>query len=168
MSRLSLFDQKSDRKGYFSGLKTAQTQCSCGAECRFYEHCPEILGELYFRFGIRIIPENRYPLDPGGIKRICIFGTSGIGNLIMLTLMIRTLKAGIPDSKINVFVLPNGAKDVLEGSPFVDQVIVLDGKSKIGEIRHDFPDLAISATHKGFMRAKEAFRTGAFWRIGSV
>jgi len=132
----------------------------------FYEYCPEILGELYFRFGIKIIPENRYPLDPEGIKRICIFGTSGIGNLIMLTPMIRTLKAGIPDSKITVFVLPNGAKDVLEDSPFVDQVIVLDNKSKIGEIRHDFPDLTISATHRGFMRAKEAFRTGAFWRVG--
>jgi ADP-heptose:LPS heptosyltransferase len=132
----------------------------------FYKHCPEILGELYFRFGIRIIPENRYPLDPGGIKRICIFGTSGIGNLIMLTPMIRTLKAGIPDSKITVFVLPNGAKDVLEGSDLVDQVVVIDDKSKIGAIRHDFPDLAIAATHRGFMRAKEAFCTGAFWRIG--
>jgi len=134
----------------------------------FYEYCPEILGELYFRLGIRTIPENRYPLDPGGIKRICIFGTSGIGNLIMLTPMIRTLKAGIPDSKITVFVLPNGAKEVLEGSDLVDRVIVMDDKFKMGDIRHDFPDLAIAATHRGFMRAKEAFRTGAFWRVGFI
>lgn len=132
----------------------------------FYEYFPEILGELYFRLGIRLIPDGRYELDPDGIKRICIFGTSGIGNLIMLTPMIRTLRASIPDSKITVVVLPNGAKDVLDGSPLVDKVIEMDSKQIIKDIRHNFPDLTIAATHRGFMRAKEAFRTGAFWRLG--
>jgi heptosyltransferase-2 len=132
----------------------------------FYEYFSEILGELYFRLGVRLIPENRYELDSGGVKRIYIFGTSGIGNLIMLTPMIRTLRAGIPDAKITVIVLPNGAKNVLEGSPLVDNVIVMDNKQIFKEMRQDFPDLTIAATHKGFMRAKEAFRTGAFFRLG--
>ena len=132
----------------------------------FYEYFPEILGELYFRLGIRLIPEGRRELDSGGVKRIYIFATSGIGNLIMLTPMIRTLRAGIPDGKIHVIVLPNGAKDVLEGSPIVDDVIVMDSKKIFKDVRHDFPDLSIAATHKGFMRAKETFKTGAFWRLG--
>ncbi|HGJ63847.1 TPA: hypothetical protein ENS27_00495, partial [bacterium] len=132
----------------------------------FFEYFPEFLGELYFGLGIRLIPESKYELDPGGIKRIYIFGTSGIGNLIMLTPMIRTLRVGIPDGKIHVIVLPNGSKDVLEGSSIVDDVIVMDNKRIFRDIRRDFPDLAISATHRGFMRAKEAFRTGAYWRLG--
>jgi len=132
----------------------------------FFTFFPEILGEIYFRSGLRLVPERKYPIDVGGVKKIYIFGTSGIGNLIMLTPMIKSLRYGIPDAKIKVIVLPNGAKYVLEGSPLVDEVIVFDGKGKLREIRHDWPDLTIAATHRGFMRAKEAFRTGAFWRLG--
>lgn len=132
----------------------------------FYSYFPDPLGELYFRYGIRLVSEGKYPIDVGGVKRICILATSGIGNLIMLTPMIRTLRCGIPDAKITVAVLPNGAKDVIEGSDLVNEVVVLDDKHRFKEIRHDWPDLTIAGTHRGFMRAKEAFRTGAFWRLG--
>jgi hypothetical protein len=123
----------------------------------FYEYMPDMLGELYFRLNANLVPENRHPLDSGGIKRIYIFSTSGIGNLIMLTPMIQTLRQGIPDGVISVIVSPNGAKDVLEGSNFVDNIVTLDNKSVFKEIRQDFPDIAIAGTHGGFMKAKEVF-----------
>ncbi len=132
----------------------------------FYSFSPDLLGGLYFRFGINLVPEKKYPLDVDGIRRICIFATSGIGNLIMLTPMIRTLRGGIPDARITVVVSPNGAKDVLEGGDLVDGVVVLDSKRKLRKIRDDWPDLAIAATHRGFMRAKRAFRIGAIYRLG--
>ena len=84
----------------------------------------------------------------------------------MLTPMIRSLRRGIPDIRIAVAVSPNGAKDVIEDSDLVDEIVVLDSKRKLKEIRNDWPDLAIAATHRGFMRAKRAFRTGAMYRLG--
>jgi heptosyltransferase-2 len=132
----------------------------------FYSLSPDLLGGLYFRLGVDLVPEKKYPLDVDGIRRICIFATSGIGNLIMLTPMIRTLRSGIPEARITVVVSPNGAKDVLEGSDLVDEVVVLDSKRKLRKIRGDWPDLAIAATHRGLMRAKRAFRTGAIYRLG--
>ncbi len=132
----------------------------------FFTYFPEILGSLYFDMGLRLVGESKYPLDVRDIKSICIFGTSGIGNLIMLTPMIRTLRNGIPDAKISVVVLPNGAEYVLKDSDLVDDIIIYDSKKVLREIRHKWYDLAIAGTHRGFMRAKEAYRTGAFWRIG--
>lgn len=132
----------------------------------FFTYFPEILGGLYFDMGLRLVKESKYPIDVRDIKSICIFGTSGIGNLIMLTPMIRTLRNGIPDAKISVVVLPNGAEYVLKDSDLVNDIIIYDSKKVLREIRHRWYDLTIASTHRGFMRAKEAFRTGAFWRIG--
>lgn len=132
----------------------------------FFTFFPEILGSLYFDMGIRLVNESKYPIDIRDVKSICIFGTSGIGNLIMLTPMIRTLRNGIPDAKISVVVLPNGAEYVLKDSDLVDDIIIYDSRSVLRKIRHRWYDLTIASTHRGFMRAKEAFRTGAFMRIG--
>ena len=78
----------------------------------------------------------------------------------------RCLRSGISEAWITVAVSPNGAKDVLEGGDLVDEVVVLDGKRKLRKIRNDWPDLAIAATHRGFMRAKQAFRIGARYKLG--
>jgi heptosyltransferase-2 len=132
----------------------------------FYNHFPDVLSGLYFRLGINLVPEKKYPIDVGGVRKICIFATAGIGNLIMLTPMIRSLRSGIPDARITVVVSCNGARDVIEGSDLADEIVVLDGKRKLKEIRDNWPELAIAATHRGFMRAKRAFRTGAMYRLG--
>ena len=132
----------------------------------FYSYFPNVSGGLYFRLGVNLAPESKYPIDVGGVRKVCLFATSGIGNLIMLTPMIRSLRRGIPDVRITVAVSPNGAKDVIEGSDLVDEIVVLDGKRKLRRIRDDWPDLAIAATHRGLMRAKRAFRTGAMTRLG--
>lgn len=132
----------------------------------FYKFFPGVLGALYLRLGINLVSESKHHIDIGGVKRILIFATAGIGNLIMLTPMIRSLRRGIPDALITIAISPNGAKDVIEGSDLVDEIVVLDGKRKLKKMRDDWPDLAIAATHRGFMRAKRAFRTGARYRLG--
>ncbi|MBD3181621.1 hypothetical protein GF312_04960 [Candidatus Poribacteria bacterium] len=132
----------------------------------FYNYIPDLLGSLYFNFNLNLIPSRDHPLDIQDIKKICILATSGIGNLIMLTPMIRSLRRGISDAKISVLVAPNGARYVLEGGELVDQIFVLDDKKVFKKIREEWPDLTIAATHRGYMRAKRAFRTGAMYRIG--
>lgn len=132
----------------------------------FYKCSPGFLQSLYLHLGVNLVPESKYPIDIRGVKKVLIFATSGIGNLIMLTPMIRSLRSGIPDALITVAVSPNGAKDVIEGSDLVHEVVVLDSKRKLKRIRDNWPDLTIAATHRGFMRAKKAFRTGAMYRLG--
>jgi ADP-heptose:LPS heptosyltransferase len=132
----------------------------------YLNYTPSVSGMLYFRLGLNIIPESKYPLDVDGIKRICVMATAGIGNVIMLTPMIKTLRRGIRDGKITVVVATDSAKDVLEGSELVDQVILLNSKRSYKELRNDWLDLTIAATSRGFLRAKRAFRTGAMYRLG--
>lgn len=132
----------------------------------FLNYSPHILGALYFRLGLNLIPESKESIDPDGIKRICIMATAGIGNVILLTPMIRSLRRGIHNSKIVVVVATEGAKDVLEGCEFVDKVILLNSKGSFKAMRDEWLDLTIAATSRGFIRAKRAFRTGAMYRLG--
>lgn len=127
----------------------------------FYNHFPDLLSSLYFRLGINFVPEGKYPIDIGGVKRVCILASSG-NTLIP---MIRSLRRGIPDVRITVALPPDAVEDAMEESDQVDEVVVLDGKRALKEIRDDWPDLVI-ASHRGFMSAKMAFRTGAMYRLG--
>lgn len=133
----------------------------------FFDYIPEILGELYFRFGIDLIPENKDEIDIGGIKKVCVFATSGIGNLIMLVPMLRSLKNA--DVKVTVVVVSEAAAEIIQGSQIADEVVVYNKypkRSLFKKLRDEWYDLTIAATHLGYMRAKEAFRTGARNRIG--
>jgi len=132
----------------------------------FYKYFPDLLCGIYFRLGIRLVPEGKYPIDAGGVKKICVFAATDIGNVTALMPMLQSLRHGIPDARITIVVLPNGAKDVIEGSDLVDEIVVLDDGRKIKNIRDNWPDLTIDAAHEGFTSAKEAFRTGALWKLG--
>jgi ADP-heptose:LPS heptosyltransferase len=140
----------------------------------FYKCFPDLLGGLYFRLGINLVPESKYPIEIGGVKKVCILATSGPDNLTTLTPMIRSLRCAIPDVRITVVVSSDEAKDVIEGGDLADEIVVLDSsgqdarapKRKLKEIRGDWPDLTIDAAHRGFVSAKMAFRTGAMYRLG--
>jgi ADP-heptose:LPS heptosyltransferase len=129
----------------------------------FYNYFTDILGSLYFHLGINLVPEKKHPIDVGGVKKVCIFATEGIGNLTVLTPMIQSLRRGIPEVSITVVVSSDEMRDTIEDS---DLVVVLDSKRKLKKIRDDWPDLAIDATHRGYAGAKMAFRSGAMYRLG--
>ena len=81
----------------------------------FYKCFPDLLGGLYFRLGINLVPESKYPIDAGGVKKVCILATSDADNLTTLTPMIRSLRCAIPDAKITVVISSDEAKDVFHG-----------------------------------------------------
>lgn len=58
------------------------------------------------------------------IQRILILAWGGIGNIILLTPVLKNLRRIIPTSKICVVVNQNNSKEVLDGSPWVDCIIV--------------------------------------------
>ena len=132
----------------------------------FYSYAPNFLSTLYFRLGINLVPESSYPVDIGGVKKVCIFAMSELDGLATFEPMIESLRVGIPDIQIILVVSSDVVKDVLEGDDLADEVIVLDGKRKFRQIREDWPDLTIAASGSGFTHAKMAFRTGAMYKLG--
>ena len=61
--------------------------------------------------------------------RIVVRMPNWIGDVVMATPLVRTLRENLPRAHLAVLVLPSGAK-VLEGSAGIDQVIVYDRKGK--------------------------------------
>ncbi len=59
-------------------------------------------------------------------KRILILSLAGIGDTLMATPLIHELKINFPNSKIDVLVMWNGSKDVLERNPHINEIIHLN------------------------------------------
>jgi len=135
----------------------------------FFNYLPNILSNLYFKYGIRLVPVAKEEIDFGGVRRVCILAPSGIGNLVMLTPMLNSLRQAIPDVSITLVVASEAAKTLLDGTPLADEIIVMDGKKStktLKMVRNNWPDLTIAATHRGYMSAKTVFRTGARYKVG--
>ncbi len=58
-------------------------------------------------------------------ERILVFLPTWLGDVVMATPLVRALREAQPRSRLDVLVPPGGAR-VLEGVPYVDQVIVYD------------------------------------------
>ena len=128
-------------------------------------HCgPDILGGLYFRFGVNLVPEKKYPVDMDGVKRVCVLAAPDMDDLAALAPMIHSLRRSIPDVWITIAVSSDELRDMV--SELADEVVVLGGWRKFKGIRADWPDLTIAASTGGFAAAKMAFRTGARYRLG--
>src|SRR5512133_34845 len=54
--------------------------------------------------------------------KILIISLAGIGDTILATPLIRELRAGYPDARIDAFVLWSGSRDVLQGNPHINAV----------------------------------------------
>jgi len=85
---------------------------------------------------LRLVREHLCPHDSwrgevGSIRRIMISGQMGIGNMVMFTPFLRSLRAGFPKAHIAlVFTKRNGSEQIVKESPFVDEIIELDSAEK--------------------------------------
>ena len=61
---------------------------------------------------------------------ILLIGLNGIGNLILTTPLIKTLKRNFPKGKLTVLALPD-SKQAVENNPYVDSVIVYPAASNL-------------------------------------
>lgn len=73
---------------------------------------------------ILFLPRRLRPIPKEDIKRVVVLAWGGIGNVILLTPLLKNIRKAFPSADISVIVNPNGSGDALEGSPWVDHVIV--------------------------------------------
>ncbi|MBM3238459.1 hypothetical protein FJZ31_19370 [Candidatus Poribacteria bacterium] len=136
----------------------------------FYNYIPDLLSGLYFRCGIRLIRAAKEEIDLGAVKRVCVLANPGMGNILMLIQMLKTLRHAIDVLKLLVVVDSEASMNLLEQSALADKIFVLNDtvrKNKVlRQIRNEWPDLTIAATHPNYANAKIAFQTGAVYNIG--
>lgn len=103
------------------------------------------------------------------IRSVVVIRTDHVGDLVLSTPFLRTLRQGIPHARITA-LLPPYTHQVLEGSPLVDEVLVHDRKARLvalEQVRASHPDLAISLAPRS-RSYRLAWRTGARYRVGYV
>ena len=109
------------------------------------------------------------PLPLAEIRSVVVVRTDHIGDLVLSTPFLRALREGLPQARITALVPPY-IRQVLEGSPLVDRVMVhdRDGRPEALEaLRAERPDLAVSLAPRG-RSYRLAWRTGARYRVGYV
>jgi ADP-heptose:LPS heptosyltransferase len=136
----------------------------------FYNYIPDLLSGLYFRYGIRLIRAAKEEIDLGAVKRVCVLANPGVGNIMMLMQMLKAIRNAIDGLKLSVIVDSEASMNLLEKSSLADKIFVLNDtvrKNKVlRQIRNEWPDLTIAATHPDYAHAKTAFQTGAIYSIG--
>jgi ADP-heptose:LPS heptosyltransferase len=65
------------------------------------------------------------PLDVGTTRKVLIVRTDHLGDLVLSTPFIETVRRNLPRSRISALVTPY-IRPVLEGNPSLDEVVVLD------------------------------------------
>jgi lipopolysaccharide heptosyltransferase II len=108
------------------------------------------------------------------VEKILVVQTSFLGDVVLTTPLLAGIRRCLPKSHIAVLCTPRG-KEILEGSPDVDEIIPLEKKRDggrraslwrtAGELRARKFDLALSP-HKSFRTALLLFLAGIPRRIG--
>lgn len=70
--------------------------------------------------------------DQQSINKILIITLSNLGDVLLTTPVVYTLRKQFPNSRISVMVGPR-AKEVFENDPFVNEIIIFDKKSKLSQ-----------------------------------
>ncbi|MGM0442130.1 MAG: lipopolysaccharide heptosyltransferase II [Elusimicrobiota bacterium] len=112
-------------------------------------------------------------MNKRGINKILCISTTGIGNMVLYTPVIRTLDSRFPGAEITLLCSSREAGAVLEDSNIVDKIIVLD-KSKaknyftvLKKVRRENIDMVIgSYLDRSFKVGVFAWLTKAYIRVG--
>jgi len=128
------------------------------------------LSGLYFHYGIRLIHAVEEDVDAGAVKTVCVLANSELTDIMPLMSMLKALRYAIDGLKLLVVVDSEETKNFVEKSSLVDNIFVLNDTVKknkvLRQIRNEWIDLTIAATHPSYANAKTAFQTGALYSIG--
>ena len=109
------------------------------------------------------------------INKILAISTTGLGNLILYTPVLKILRREFPTAHITLLVANPASASLLEGSPFINEIIVIDKEKYEGvrsfnllnQIRQKKFDLVITSfLDKSLKVALFSFFSGAKHRIG--
>ena len=106
------------------------------------------------------------------MKRILVVHTAFIGDVILLTSLIKAIKKCFPNSQIDVLVVP-ACKNVLENNPNINTILTFDKKNRkfssffkiLGKLRETKYDIAFLA-HSSLTTALLTFLGKIPERIG--
>lgn len=110
----------------------------------------------------------------GDIKRILVISGQGIGDLLLFTPALHSLRKNFPGAKISVLITKK-CKDIILGNPNVDDLILFDYQERsnllyafffISSIRRKKFDLSICAYPSGLRSALIGYLSGATIRVG--
>lgn len=102
------------------------------AKCRFGTvECMQLIKVEDVLRQIRriLIPSSEYQVPHSEYKRILIVRTDRIGDVLLSTPVIKTLRDSYPNAYIAMMVSPY-TKDIVEGNPYLDEVIIYDKDGK--------------------------------------
>jgi len=105
-----------------------EAQCRFGTlDCLRLIKPEELLGQL--RNMLTANPKSQTPSPKFNFKRILIARTDRIGDVLLSTPVIKTLRENYPHAYIAMIVSPY-AKEIVEGNPYLDEVIIYDKENK--------------------------------------
>lgn len=133
-----------------------------------------ILKRAYYRafkaFAVVLLPVSAEQIKFEKVSKILIYGTMGIGNMIMFTPTIKAIRKRFPNAHITLLVAKSGCEEVVKGCSLVDDII----KTKPGrwqsfklavKIRRRRYDLLVSSFHGVGLKTVTTL-SNIPWRIG--
>ncbi|HAJ56675.1 MAG TPA: hypothetical protein DCL35_02770 [Candidatus Omnitrophica bacterium] len=99
----------------------------CGkAHCANDRQCIETISPFDVMLGVKLVLESDHArLKEGRYRRILVVRTDRIGDVLLSTPVLKALREHYPSSYIAMMVAP-ATKDIVEGNPYLDKVIVFD------------------------------------------
>lgn len=108
------------------------------------------------------------------IRRILIIQTAFIGDVVLVTPLIRAAKNAFPQAKVDAMVIP-AAADLLQTNPYLERIVVYDKRGREAglaglwrmarKMRLEKYDMVL-VPHRSLRSAVVARATGAKWRVG--
>jgi heptosyltransferase-3 len=121
-------------------------------------------------------PPVLQPLDPAAIRRVIVCRRNNrLGNMLLLTPLLRRLAATLPQAEIDVLIGSTDYRALFQGLPGVRQVWVMPRRSWLWplrmltllfRLRAEAYDLSIEPTLNSFSNRLSARLCGARWRLG--
>jgi len=102
-----------------------ESSCKFNHECMNTLDAKEIITKADDFFKTHLIQTKSSLQAPAIYKRILIIRTDRIGDVLLSTPVIKAVKDFYPNSFISVMVQPY-AKEIIEGNPYVDELIIYD------------------------------------------
>ncbi len=119
-----------------------------------------------------VLPRPKRMPEPHRVRRILVYGSMGIDNMVMFTPALQAIRDLYPMAEITMLVRGQGSEHVIEHGGLVDEIIrtrrdIRETLALTWRLRRRRFDVLFSTFHGGPFRCVTAF-AGVPWRVGHV